>query len=376
MQGSTQVTHRSVDRVANSAFGWRAGVVLASVCTALAVLGIGAASGSSTADSFATGSRTRVPTVDASWVPGPALTVDHIDASVAAVNGEVLVFGGYYKVAPITYTLRVESFDPVSRKWRRLHDLPAPMSHVGTAVVDNRYVYLAGGFTSIPSTSCAGDNPCETFGTTTVWRYDAVADSYTAVASLPQPRGSGGMVLVGRTLHFVGGVDPDRLEQLDHWTLNVDDQTAEWQPATPLPAGAGRTHFGIGVHGTRIYVFGGQTGFGTAIQDRNDGLVLDTASTEPAWVPIAKLPAPRSEIAQTVVATGKGFLVLSGSNPPNHGTNSQWRYDALTDAWSVKPTVLPDARYSALLTVLGTQMYYVGGSPSAVGKHLYIAPTH
>ena len=45
----------------------------------------------------------------------------------------------------------------------------------------------------------------------------------------PDPRGAGAAAIVGRTIHFFGGMDETRtIEEQSHWSLDLDDPAATW----------------------------------------------------------------------------------------------------------------------------------------------------
>src|SRR6185295_8480599 len=96
------------------------------------------------------------------------------------------------------------------------------------------FIWFAGGF--------MGNHPGPTLRS--VWKYDVVSDSWIEGPPLPEARGGGGLVRVGRVLHYVGGHYAAMQETAagDHWTLSLDSGT-EWIRRAPLPVPRG--HFGI-----------------------------------------------------------------------------------------------------------------------------------
>lgn len=323
-----------------------------------------------------------------------------IDPGAAVVGGSLYVFGGYRRLKPLTASDAINVYDSRSRSWKRLSEkLPYASSHVSTTS-DGRVAYLAGGFTVYRSRPCGQYDPCEIFGTRNVWRFDPSAGDggkLTDLPDLPEARGSGALVLVGRTLHFFGGVDTgtlgppsygvDRRERLEHWALDLDAQTAGWRPDVPLPAGEGRSHAGTTVVESDIYVVGGQTGFGapcggitTAPCTRLLSSVLRFATARPelGWQRMAALPEPRSHTAQTVTkvktAAGARLFVGSGDNPPSVGTSTLWVYmpNAGSGTWSAG-SPLPLKRYAAVLKYDQTRakLYYTGGGPTRTSTLTY-----
>jgi len=309
-----------------------------------------------------------------SWTRSSSLTVNHIDAATALVGGRWYLFGAYFGVNPVRYTQRVDVFDLATKRWGSAsRAMPEAVSHAGVAVVDDRYVYLAGGFRPNRSLVCNVTPVCERYGSTNVWRYDTQTDRYALAPPLPEPRGSGSLALVGRTLHFVSGVGSDRLERVDHWTLDLDNGS-RWVASTPLPPGTGRNHFGLVTVGTMLFAVGGQQGLAVDNDVRllSSVLAFDTANPDAGWVRKADLPAARSHTAQTTLTFGCVILIAGGDNPANTGTSTLWQYVPTSDTWSAVGSGLPDARFGAALQTDGTALYYAGGSPTSTGRSTQI----
>src|SRR5262249_20334178 len=141
-------------------------------------------------------------------------------------------------------TTEADRYDPDSNSWAKLSDLPQPITHAGTAV-DDQQVYLAGGF--------VGDGL--TTVTNRVLKYDIPTDTWTDSPALPEARGAGALVLLGRQLHFFGGLDSTLQDRGDHWVLDLDGGSA-WSAAAPLPNP--RNHLGYAELNGLAYAIGGQ----------------------------------------------------------------------------------------------------------------------
>jgi N-acetylneuraminic acid mutarotase len=307
------------------------------------------------------------------WAKVANLPAKHIDATSAIVAGKWYVFGAYKGVNPVRYSWSVHVLNTATGVWTTARRTPAQFSHAGSAVVDDRYVYIAGGFRPDPSLVCNVDPVCESYGSTEVWKYDTVTNKYTSAPALPEARGSGSLALVGRTLHFVGGLDLNRAERLEHWTLDVDTG-ASWVPDVPLPAGAGRNHFALVAQGSTLYVVGGQTGlavdFNTVLL--KSVMAFDTSNPEAGWFARADMPQPLSHTAQSTVCYLGVLLTGSGDNPQNRGTAKLWEYDPVSDAWTTVASGIPGGRFGAVMQTDGTKLYVTGGSPGALGLTTYI----
>jgi N-acetylneuraminic acid mutarotase len=295
------------------------------------------------------------------WTTGPRAPIAVAEGETAAVNGKLYIFGGYDRTSPNWLaTNHAEVFDPATNSWSFIADVPSPFTH-GGAAADDRYVYLAGGYISNFKTGQ------QTFATANVWRYDTVANTWSAMAPLPAARGAGGLVLVNDTLHFFGGVDVLRRDQSTHWTLDLATPGATWQTAAPLPSI--RNHMGATVLNGKIYAIGGQVG-------ENDSNPIATALVyDPAadrWSSIANLPAPRSHVAADTFAFDGRILVIGGESTHGFSTNGVTAYDPATNTWSQLPA-LPRTRHSAVARVIGNRLYVATGYDAGLRSDLWIS---
>lgn len=276
-----------------------------------------------------------------------------VEAPSVAMGQEMVVFGGFRE--GLIALSRVDAFDPATDTWRRLADMPAPVTHAGFAF-DGRYVWFVGGF--------LGDHPGAVVSD--VWQYDTQTDVWAAGPSLPQPRGSGAAAVHGRSLHFFGGVLADRnTDSGDHWVLDLDALTT-WQPAAPLPVP--RNHLGAASLGGEIWAIGGQF--------RHDVAPIDVTwlhaydpSTD-TWREAAALPFPRSHFEPGVFVV-EGQIVVAGgrNNVAGQGELADvTSYDPSTDVWQQR-TPLPRALLAPAAQTIGGEVIVSGGG------YLGVAPT-
>ena len=333
-------------------------VMLAAVVTALAIT---------------RGPSTSVPFESITWStdPGAALPSGRSEAAAAIVDDKLYVFGGYTAWNPRTTSTDAWALDPSANAWTSVAPLPSPVTHVGTAV-EGTDILLAGGYPN-PCTTC---NPHqEQGGTTEVWRYDTVADAYFPMPGLPEPRGSGALVLVGNELHFIGGsgvADPtvpmsERTDEEEHWMLELDDLERGWQSRAPLPQP--RSHFGAAALDDTIYVIGGQTGFEKGSITFDDVWAWNHPSNPgDTWTDLAPieplLGSGLSHHSQSTLVVGGQIVVLGGEfgHGRDHFTNMTWVYDPHADSWRTT-TPLPEARQSAVGGVLSDLLYVTSGGP-------------
>ena len=148
----------------------------------------------------------------------PTAPISRAEALRAVVDDKLYVFGGFSnELGPVK---RSDVYDPATNTWTQIADLPTRVTHAGVAV-DGRDVYIAGGYVGIGST---GYN--QTFGVRDVWKYNVDTNQWTSVIQLPRAIASGGLAVLGRSLHYFGGNDSNRNDAGDHYALDLDNPGA------------------------------------------------------------------------------------------------------------------------------------------------------
>lgn len=270
------------------------------------------------------------------WQDLPDIGLPRYEAGSVVVDGKLYVFGGFHG-RELDATPRVDIFDPATATWSRGADMPVAVTHripvrVGTDV------WLAGGF--------VGRSPGPS--TDEVWRYDTVADDWTAGPPLPEPRAGGVAGLLGRRLHYVGGYLEDRnTEAGDHWALDLDD-AGGWNRRAPIPLPTGHTA-GVVLDG-RLYVVGGALGH-DPIQIETDRVYSYDPESD-AWSRHADLPFSRSHTeGSTLVAEGRILVVGGRSVAYRDGfIPDVTMYDPALDVWIARapypdPVLAPAAAW-------------------------------
>jgi hypothetical protein len=278
------------------------------------------------------------------WNDAASGPVARLEAPSLEVDGRMLVFGGFQ--VGLKATPRVHAYDPASDSWSTLAAMPSAVTHAGIAL-DERTVWVAGGF--------VGDHPGPV--TSAVWSYDVDLDQWQARPSLPAPRGSGGLFVIARELHFVGGVDVDRNTDMpEHWVLDLDNPTG-WSVSVPLPVA--RNHFGCASLGDRGYVLGGQFGHDIA---PIDVALVHAWDPQQGWLELAPLPFPRSHFEPgTDVHAGRILIAGGRANVMGWPTLPEiLAYDPAADAWSLVG-LLPQALIAPAFKVLGGEFVLSAG---------------
>lgn len=280
------------------------------------------------------------------------------EAGTVVLDDKLYFFGGYTK--GVKSSKRCDVFDPKDNSWTRIQDLPSAITHMNM-VLDGRTVRFAGGFKD----GYKGHTIAE------VWSYDIDKDRYTAAPLLPETRGGGGLALVDRKLHYMGGVKADRdTDAEDHWVLNLDKWakgswakgSARWESAAPLPAP--RNQFSTITLDGKIYAIGGQFHHDSQQIDQARVDIYDP-KTE-SWSRGPELPKGHSHSEGGTFVSGGRIYMVGGHTTPDGG-RKQIDADilALTPGaeWEVVAK-LPMPLSSPSAAIIGGKLYVAGGSPN------------
>jgi N-acetylneuraminic acid mutarotase len=265
------------------------------------------------------------------------------------VNGKLYVFSGFTD-NNFYPSSRVYRYDPATNVWTRLHDMPVPVTHAGTCV-DGNYIYIAGGY---PPNAA---HTYQLFGTTNVWRYDTVHDTWMAMPPLPAARGSGQLALAGGVLHYFGGDDTTRVaDRHEHWALNLSNPSAGWTVAAPLPTARNRLG-AVSLNG-KIYAIGGGVGQDASEVTQSVVEVYDPATN--SWSKVAPMPKGRTLIMAGCMVYNGYIIVAGGETSFNVPTNTVTAYNPATNTWT-QLTPLPSPRSGGIGRVLGNMLIYTSG---------------
>ncbi|WP_230843610.1 Kelch repeat-containing protein [Gloeobacter morelensis] len=302
------------------------------------------------------GTNTKINTVEiasrpgfnsVSWSSVAPSPITRSEAQGGFAGGKLYVLGGYLDLSLIT-TKRSDVYDPATNTWKRIADMPTSITHGGTAIVGTN-IYVAGGYIGYPDTS-------QVFGTKEVWKYDTVADKWTAMPPLPQARGSGALVALGRELHFFSGTDVNRIDKNDHWILKLDGGNS-WTTSTPAPIP--RSHMGYVALGGKIYTIGGQKSFDTNL-DAQDAVHVWQPEKPNSWTQLASLPERTSHISSSTFVMDNRIIVIGGQLNNSTPYNTVWAYDPLDDTWeTLNP--FPVTRHSGVAGSHKGVIYYATG---------------
>ncbi|MBX2801864.1 MAG: kelch repeat-containing protein [Myxococcales bacterium] len=254
------------------------------------------------------------PPQESGWFRAKPLLEPLQEHSVVALDGEVVVLGGYDDRTQMVD--RVEAYDPSTNEWRSLAPLPEPSHHVNAAVVDGKiYVLgvLQGGFLE----------------SAVAWVYDPVTDAWSDVRPPPSDRavGAAAVAVVGTDVHLMGGLRSLRAVSLHSVYDTVGDR---WDPLPDVPRD--RDHGAGGGSGSAAWAAAGRDGGLTALIGAFD--VFDPVLG--AWSDGPAIPTPRGGVAAAVDGDGAWHVVGGEGNSadPSGVFGDHEVYDPGTGGWA------------------------------------------
>ncbi|XP_014678911.1 PREDICTED: kelch-like protein diablo isoform X1 [Priapulus caudatus] len=187
----------------------------------------------------------------------------------------------------------VESYDPVSFKWKTLACLPFAVSKHGLVVTGNNLIYMCGG--EFPDGSASGS----------MWRYDPNFDTWQEMASMHTPRSELGLAVLDGYIYAVGGWEgQQRLDSMERYNAS----TNSWDFMAPMTLAV--TSPAVAALFGRLYITGG------AVLEDGDGIDL-VQCYDPwknLWAVMSPMLIPRSGSA--ACAVNSMIYVIGGCMHP------------------------------------------------------------
>lgn len=278
-----------------------------------------------------------------------------------ASGGKLYVFGG---LAPGWKPMgMVLEYDPAANSWTRKKDMPAYQHHVAVTELGGK-IYMFGGY-RLPDSGTATWIPMNT-----AWEYDAKADSWRALAPVPQARGAANAAVVNGKIHLIGGatLPPELKDPNFHPSRNVSVATHEvydpasnsWSRRADLPTP--RNHAAVGVVDGRIYMIGGRAGSVFIPNALNVDIVEEYNPATDLWTLRAPMPTPRSAGAWGV---HNGRVFVAGGEIRHRdiwGTYTTVEaFDPKSNSWARLPP-MPLPRHGLAGDFIGNRFHLVSGS--------------
>lgn len=299
------------------------------------------------------------------WQQLPDMPEGKWEPSSIVIDDKLYVVGGYIGV--IRESLRgsksVHVFDPKDLSWTQIQDLPSAISHIDV-VLDGRMLWYAGGFKDAYPEYLIAE----------VWSYDLELDRFMAGPLLPEKRGGGGLGLLGRNLHYIGGLKPDRdTDSEDHWVLNLDDWangSAEWTNAAPMPAP--RNQFACVELEGEFYAIAGQFHHDSKQLDQPRVDIYDPKTD--SWREGPPLPYGHSHSEGATFVHENNIYIVGGHFTPEGGKkalNPDILRLAPGGSWEVIGQ-LPYALSSPASAIIGDKLYVAGGFDGKIKKDVFV----
>ncbi|TNN85481.1 Kelch-like protein 20 [Liparis tanakae] len=230
----------------------------------------------------------------------------------------------------------VESFDPVTNRWKNLACLPFAVSKHGLAVSDST-LYLAGG--EFPDGSASRE----------AWRYDPCFDSWMEMAPMNVARSELGLVMLDGFVYAVGGWEGcSRLDSVECY----NPHTNSWQFTKSVKMAV--TSPAVVAMDGLLYVTGG------AVLEDGDGTDLAQVYNPKTsvWTEVAPMQIARSGSAACMLK-GK-IYAIGGWHASTENTDKVECYSPKTNQWTMCAP-MKERRYRPGAAVVDGRIYVLGG---------------
>ncbi len=245
---------------------------------------------------------------------------ERLEALVQQLQGKLYVFCGFKsEEKKLVVSQRSDIYDLKNDAWKRLTDMPAPVTHAGIAN-DGGNIWIAGGF--------LGNHPGKAVAN--VWRYEISSDTWFAEVPLPEEKASAPLLFLNKKLYFFGGLEPDRqTDSAKHWILSLEEKDKGWRRAADFPNA--RNHLGALVWEEKIYALGGQHRHDKDCLDINSAHVYDPKENK--WQEIASLPYPRSHFEAAIFTFQNEIFISGGRNNKQRTVSDIYAYNPKKNSW-------------------------------------------
>ena len=236
---------------------------------------------------------------------------------------------------------------PKDREVARHRAIAVALDHIQGVVVGKRLYYI-GGLRQFPQPAVD-----------TVYIYDPATDRFSRGASMPRPRGAGGVAAYGGKIYYAGGLhDGEAVPWLDVY----DPASDTWLQLRDMPRA--RDHFQAVVVSGKLYAIGGRDGRQGREIAENDAYTIASGNWQSDLAP---LPTLRGGYA--AAALGRSIYVIGGETLST-ALNTVEAYDTRSDTWRTLEPV-PTGRHGIEAAVCNGGLYIAAGGLLA-GAH---APT-
>jgi N-acetylneuraminic acid mutarotase len=201
------------------------------------------------------------------------------------------------------------------------------------------------------------------------WEYDTAADTWKAIAPVPEKRTAGAAVAFNGKIYFIGGstdiAGPDGKVQTAGLVVGLneayDPATNKWETHKAMPTP--RNHPAIGAINGKIYLIGGRitaNNIGGMVASNTDVVEEYNPMTD-SWRAMNRMPTPRSGEGW---ATYEGKIYVAGGEEKNYHIEGPLRdvevFDPAANDWYRLPS-MPTARHGVNVAAYGGKLFVIGG---------------
>ncbi len=250
----------------------------------------------------------------------------------------------------------VYAYDPAADRWTRKAPIPLPVHHMAVTECDGM-VYGFGGYRT------PEQGPDDWQPVALAWKYDPVADVWSALPPLPSPRGAAAAATLDGRIYIAGGSyackrrgDAAPAPLAPHGSLDelcvFDPRTGTYQQAARMRTA--RNHHLLEVLGGKLYALGGRVGSSNAFTWTNRiDLVEEYDPADDTWWPRSRMLAAHGGMMSCV---HDGAIYVCGGD----GLKMIEKYDAAQDRWTVAAE-LPRPRLGATGGCVDGRLYVITG---------------
>ena len=262
-------------------------------------------------------------------------------AAAVTADGQVLATGGTNTTGSVLAT--VEAYDPSANTWTTMASLPQPRAG-HASVTANGVTYVIGGLVG-------------TGFTPSVLAYAPSTNTWSSVADMGVSALGFGAAVLGGKIYVAGGYGA-KTGSFQIAALaaaeTYDPGTNQWTAIASLIHARVFNALAAGSDG-RIYAIGGSYNSGSRLASVE---AYDPATNQ--WTDVASLPSGRSDLA--AVTGGDGLIYVIGGMTSAGPQDTVLVYDVKTDTWSVAPSQNQARTDLAAAASPGGQLYALGGT--------------
>lgn len=282
--------------------------------------------------------------VAGSWRPEPRSPSSAPELGATHVGPYLYLVGGQSPEGAERTILR---FDPKSRRYRRVGELPVALDHP-VVTSHGEDVVVAGGYVD-------GTRP-----TNRAWTFTPRSGEVRELPPMRFPRGAAAGTVDGDRLYVAGGlVDYGNRNEPRRSLQIYDFESGEWAVGPDMPTA--RHHFGAAVVGRKLYFAGGRQP-----SDLSLAAFEEFDPRRGGWRRLAPLPVGTG--APGVTAGGGKVIVVGGGEDEFDPSGGHWvlptvyAYDPRMRRWSRLPD-MRKPRHGLAVAVAGDRLYAFRGSP-------------